>query len=120
MSCLVLLTNWAGTAYAWGSTVIVGLAAAVLALGPGLSQQVTVVASQSAVEVRDIGAATATVTFTRMLGTSIGASVFGVILNNGLADRVSELGHGATPTPCPAASSPPCHSPWSAWSARSS
>jgi EmrB/QacA subfamily drug resistance transporter len=72
---------------------------AVLGLGAGLSQQVTVVASQSAVEMRDIGAATSTVTFTRMLGTSIGASVFGAILSHGLAEHASKLAHGASISP---------------------
>ncbi|MGW4072427.1 MDR family MFS transporter [Streptomyces asiaticus] len=72
---------------------------AVLGLGAGLSQQVTVVVSQSAVELRDIGAATSTVTFTRMLGTSLGASLFGVILNNGLAEHSSKLTKGASISP---------------------
>ncbi|KNB51258.1 MDR family MFS transporter [Streptomyces caatingaensis] len=81
------------------SLAVTSVFMAVLGLGAGLSQQVTVVASQSAVEVRDIGAATSTVTFTRMLGTSIGASVFGAILNNGLADNASKLSHGVSISP---------------------
>ncbi|WP_432251585.1 MDR family MFS transporter [Streptomyces sp. HNM1019] len=90
----LLSTMTAGTGFAAASAFM-----AVLGLGAGLSQQVTVVASQSAVEVRDIGAATATVTFARMLGTSLGASVFGAILNHGLAGRTVELGEGASISP---------------------
>ena len=33
ISCLVLLTTWAGDEYAWGSTTIIGLAVVTLALG---------------------------------------------------------------------------------------
>ncbi|RAJ61652.1 EmrB/QacA subfamily drug resistance transporter [Streptomyces sp. Amel2xB2] len=81
------------------SFVLASAFMAVLGLGAGLSQQVTVVASQSAVGFQDIGAATSTVTFTRMLGTSLGASLFGVILNSGLADQGSKLSKGASISP---------------------
>ncbi|MGP3927953.1 MDR family MFS transporter [Streptomyces sp. 8N616] len=94
LALYLLSTMTSSTSFAVASAFM-----AMLGLGAGLSQQVTVLASQSAVEPRDIGAATSTVTFTRMLGTSIGASALGAILNNGLADHASNLSHGASISP---------------------
>ncbi|MEV6024909.1 MDR family MFS transporter [Streptomyces sp. NPDC052036] len=59
-----------------------------LGVGAGLSQQVVVVAVQNAAPPRDMGAATSTVTFSRMLGTSFGVSVFATILNHRLSHEI--------------------------------
>ncbi|MFD9907945.1 MDR family MFS transporter [Streptomyces sp. NPDC059063] len=59
-----------------------------LGVGAGLSQQVVVVAVQNAAPPRDMGAATATVTFSRMLGTSFGVSIFATVLNNRLGHEL--------------------------------
>lgn len=57
----------------------------VVGLGLGLSIQVTVLATQNAVDVRDLGTATSSVTFFRSLGGSLGTSLFGAVLVNRLA-----------------------------------
>ena len=79
-----------------------------LGIGSGLSMQVVVVAVQNTAEKRDLGAATATVTFARLLGSSLGAALFGAVLAARLkteiprhlpADGAQRLGSGGTITP---------------------
>ena len=61
-------------------------------LGIGVGQQVPVLGVQNAALARDTGAATGTVTLTRMGGAAIGISIYGAILSAGVA-------HLATPIP---------------------
>jgi MFS family permease len=65
----------------------------VLGLGVGATLSVLTIAVQNAVEMRDLGAGTASVNFFRTLGSTIGVAVFGTILtsrlNTELADRLA-------------------------------
>ncbi len=64
-----------------------------LGLGMGATMQNLVLAVQNSVAQRDLGSASATVTFFRSLGGTVGVSVLGVVL----AERVAELvGQGLT------------------------
>jgi hypothetical protein len=56
----------------------------VVGVGLGLVMQVIVLAIQNAVDMTDIGAATASAQFFRMTGGTIGLAVFGAVLNNRL------------------------------------
>ncbi len=58
--------------------------------GLGMTMQTIVTAVQNAVEYRDLGAATSATTFFRQMGGTIGAAVFGAILANRLALRLTE------------------------------
>jgi MFS family permease len=51
-----------------------------IGLGIGLVMQVMMLATQNAVEYRDLGAATATVTFLRQVGASAGVAVAGAVI----------------------------------------
>lgn len=60
-------------------------------LGLGLTMQTVMVAVQNAVQFRDMGVATSSLTFTRTLGGAIGTAIFGAILNTRLATYLSDL-----------------------------
>ena len=65
----------------------------VVGVGLGLVMQVIVLAIQNAVDMTDIGAATASAQFFRMTGGTVGLAVFGAVLNNRLlAGITSALG----------------------------
>ena len=66
-----------------GSTAYVWLIAPMIGLGFGMAAVFTTtsIATQNAVEFRDLGVATATVMFFRMLGGAVGLAAFGTILN---------------------------------------
>ncbi len=53
--------------------------------GMGLFMQTVVMATQSAVETRDLGVATSSIMFFRTMGGAIGAAVFGALLTSRLA-----------------------------------
>jgi len=59
--------------------------------GLGLTMQVVVTAVQNSVERKDMGAATASVTFFRSMGGAIGTALFGAILNTRLAHHLAEI-----------------------------
>ncbi|MEU8636066.1 MDR family MFS transporter [Amycolatopsis sp. NPDC048633] len=61
---------------------IVGIAMAVVGIGVGMTMQNLVLAVQNDVPLRDLGAASASVTFFRSLGGTIGVSVLGAVLAN--------------------------------------
>ncbi len=64
----------------------------VLGFGLGLVMQVLVLAVQSTVDLRDLGAATSSASFFRSIGGSVGVSVFAALFNSSLADHLaSEL-----------------------------
>jgi EmrB/QacA subfamily drug resistance transporter len=65
--------------------VYVGAAMALVGIGVGMTMQNLVLAVQNTVALRDIGAASGTITFFRSLGGTIGVSVLGAVL----ADRVA-------------------------------
>jgi EmrB/QacA subfamily drug resistance transporter len=58
--------------------------------GLGFTMQTIVTAVQNAVEFRDLGAATSSVTFFRQMGGSVGAAVFGAVLSSRLAHYLTE------------------------------
>ncbi|MFJ2578113.1 MDR family MFS transporter [Kitasatospora aureofaciens] len=70
------------------SRFLSGLYMFLLGVGAGLSQQVVVVAVQNAAPPADMGAATSTVTFSRMLGTSFGVSIFATVLTDRLTREI--------------------------------
>jgi len=62
---------------------------AVMGLGLGAMMQNLVLAVQNTVDVRDIGAASATVAFFRTLGGAVGVSVLGAVLATRVEDNVA-------------------------------
>jgi len=69
---------------------IVAIYAFVLGVGVGLSMTTVVTPIQNAVEMRDMGAATSTVTFLRSLGGAIGTALFGAIMTSRLTDYLAD------------------------------
>lgn len=67
------------------SQAILSVWMVVLGFGMGLYMQVMVLAVQNSIERKDMGAATATVTFFRSMGASFGTAIFGAILTSRLA-----------------------------------
>jgi hypothetical protein len=61
---------------------VLGVAMAVVGIGVGMAMQNLVLAVQNSVPLRDLGAASASVTFFRSLGGTIGVSVLGAVLAN--------------------------------------
>jgi EmrB/QacA subfamily drug resistance transporter len=83
-----------------------GLQMFVVGLGMGLLFQVTMLVAQNSVEMKDIGSATATATFVRSIGGSVGVSVLGAVYAHRLAGGLDErlgaanpLGDGAELSP---------------------
>ena len=62
----------------------------VLGLGVGATLSVLTIAVQNAVEMRDLGAGTASVNFFRTLGSTIGVAVFGTILTSRLDTELTD------------------------------
>jgi EmrB/QacA subfamily drug resistance transporter len=58
--------------------------------GLGLTMQTILTAVQNAVEFRDLGAATSSITFFRQMGGSVGTAVFGAVLSSRLAHYLTE------------------------------
>jgi EmrB/QacA subfamily drug resistance transporter len=77
----------------------------VLGLGLGMVMQVLVIAVQNSVDYRDLGVATSGATLFRLIGGSIGTSVFGAIFAGGLDRHLERLlpgtsaGQGAAVSP---------------------
>jgi EmrB/QacA subfamily drug resistance transporter len=61
----------------------------VLGAGLGLVMQVMVLVTQNSVDRSDLGVATATVSFFRSVGGSVGVAVFGALFTSGLAHNLS-------------------------------
>ena len=61
----------------------------VVGVGIGLVMQVVILATQNAVDRRDLGIATGTVSFFRSVGGSFGVAVFGAVFTNRLADELA-------------------------------
>lgn len=65
----------------------------VIGVGLGMVMQVIVLAIQNAVEIEDLGAATASAQFFRMTGGTVGTAVFAAVMNNRLMTGIeSALG----------------------------
>jgi EmrB/QacA subfamily drug resistance transporter len=61
----------------------------VMGVGLGLVMQVMVLVTQNSVDRADLGVATATVSFFRSVGGSVGIAVFGALFTSGLAHNLS-------------------------------
>ena len=59
--------------------------------GLGLTMQVVITAVQNSVDRKDMGSATAAVTFFRSMGGALGTALFGAILNTRLAHYLTEI-----------------------------
>lgn len=77
----------------------VGLGMLAMGIGMGMTMQNLVLAVQNTVDVSEVGAAGASVTFFRSLGGAVGVSVLGAILatrvTNLITEHLRELGPGA-------------------------
>jgi MFS family permease len=69
---------------------VLGVWMFVLGMGIGSVMPVLTLAVQNAVERRNLGSATSSVTFFRSIGASLGAAIFGAILSNRLAQHIVE------------------------------
>ena len=76
----------------------VGALMAMLGAGMGTVMPVTSMASQNAVEFRDLGVTTSLVSFSRSFGASIGVAVFGSILASRLGPRLDSIAAGGLPS----------------------
>ena len=65
-----------------------------LGLGVGQLLQTLTIASQNAVEAKDIGVATSASTFFRQMGGTLGVAIFLSILFSGIADRAGQIVEG--------------------------
>jgi len=81
---LALSTIGATTSY-W----IIGVYMVIAGLGLGMSMQNLVLAVQNSISIRDVGAATASVTFFRSLGGAIGIQALGFVFSDRLKDLVT-------------------------------
>jgi EmrB/QacA subfamily drug resistance transporter len=72
---------------------------AMFGLGLGLSNQTLVLAVQNAVPARDMGVATASTTFFRQLGGTVGVAAFLSIVFNTVTGNISDEFHKAATTP---------------------
>jgi EmrB/QacA subfamily drug resistance transporter len=70
------------------SRVWLGVWMAILGMGVGLVMPVLTLAVQNAVERKDMGTATSTVTFARSIGSSLGAAIFGAIITSRLTHHL--------------------------------
>jgi EmrB/QacA subfamily drug resistance transporter len=80
------------------SLVLIGLAIFLGGLGVGMIMPVTLVAVQNAVEARDLGSATSSVSFFRSMGGSFGVALFGAVLMARLDHHIG-IGSGLGPNP---------------------
>lgn len=96
---MVLGTALMATSYLYLSTLVytwqvwqISIGMVVMGLGLGQMMQTLTVASQNAVEAKDIGVATSSSTFFRQMGGTLGVAVFLSILFNSLADKGAVIG----------------------------
>ena len=69
----------------------------VFGAGLGFTMQIVVTAVQNAVERRDMGSATSSVTFFRSMGAAFGTAIFGAVLATRLGHYLAESGAGGLP-----------------------
>lgn len=90
---MLLLSTLATTTPYWQVAMYVF----VLGAGLGFTMQIVVTAVQNAVDRRDMGSATSSVTFFRSLGGAFGTAIFGAVLNTRLAHHLADAPAGALP-----------------------
>ena len=69
-----------------------GTAALLNGIGMGFCNTAFIVSTQASIDWNDRGMATSSIMFMRMVGSSVGASVFGAIVNFGIHRRLPEAG----------------------------
>ncbi|HET6685084.1 MAG TPA: MFS transporter, partial [Jiangellaceae bacterium] len=69
----------------------------VFGAGLGFTMQIVVTAVQNAVDRRDMGAATSSVTFFRSMGAAFGTALFGAVLTSRLGHYLAAAGGGILP-----------------------
>jgi predicted MFS family arabinose efflux permease len=74
--------------------LLIALVMLLQGFGVGIGQQVPVIGVQNAASKADVGAATGTVTLTRMGGAAIAISIYGAIIGTGLSHVVIPLPNG--------------------------
>jgi len=96
---MVLGTAFMSVSFLYLSTLVytwaiwqISIGMVIMGLGLGQMMQTLTIASQNAVEAKDIGVATSSSTFFRQMGGTLGVAVFLSILFNSLADKGSEIG----------------------------
>ncbi len=72
------------------SRVLLGVWMSILGLGLGQIMPILTLSVQNAVDAKDLGTATSSVTFFRSIGSAIGAAVFGAVLSNRLVFHISQ------------------------------
>ena len=94
-------TGLAASSYLYLSTIQasweiwqVSIGMVLLGLGVGQLLQTLTIASQNAVEARDIGVATSSSTFFRQMGGTLGVAIFLSILFSGISDRATQIATG--------------------------
>jgi MFS family permease len=94
---VLLATGFLGLGLIDARTPLVQVATAMLlaGLGTGLTLQNFVLVVQNDTHLKDIGAASSTVTFFRSLGGTVGVAVLGAILAHNVASRIARDGHTA-------------------------
>ncbi|MGW6443164.1 MDR family MFS transporter [Lentzea sp. NPDC055074] len=92
---IVLVLGFLGLGFVDHATAlwIVGAAMAVVGIGVGMTMQNLVLAVQNSVPLSELGAASASVTFFRSLGGTIGVSVLGAVLANRVTADLSAALH---------------------------
>jgi EmrB/QacA subfamily drug resistance transporter len=81
------------------SLYYLGAAMVLVGIGVGMTMQNLVLAVQNTVRLRDVGAASASITFFRSLGGTIGVSVLGAVLARRVTDTItSQLAAAGLPT----------------------
>jgi EmrB/QacA subfamily drug resistance transporter len=92
---ITLVVGFLGLGFVDHATALwfVGVAMAVVGIGVGMTMQNLVLAVQNSVALSELGAASASVTFFRSLGGTIGVSVLGAVLANRVTADLSTALH---------------------------
>jgi EmrB/QacA subfamily drug resistance transporter len=92
---IILVLGFLGLGFVDHATALwlVGIAMAVVGIGVGMTMQNLVLAVQNSVPLSELGAASASVTFFRSLGGTIGVSVLGAVLANRVTADLSAALH---------------------------
>lgn len=100
---MIVGTGLAATSYLYLTNITadweiwqVSVGMVLLGLGVGQLLQTLTIASQNAVEAKDIGVATSSSTFFRQMGGTLGVAIFLSILFSGITERASQIVSGVT------------------------
>ena len=100
---MIVGTGLAATSYLYLANITadweiwqVSVGMVLLGLGVGQLLQTLTIASQNAVEAKDIGVATSSSTFFRQMGGTLGVAIFLSILFSGITERASQIVSGVT------------------------